>query len=221
MPTFRHERDVIRLKPGAVVAGIDEAGRGPLAGPVTAAAVILDQKKLPRGLQRGLDDSKRLSRPVREELFGMLHACGAARIGCASASVDEIERINILQATFLAMRRALEALNCAVDHALIDGSRAPPLPCSVTTVIGGDGHSLSIAAASIVAKVTRDRLMMTLAAEFPAYGWHANMGYGTADHFAALKAHGVTPHHRRSFAPVRMLLEPEVFREEIRSEVSA
>lgn len=221
MPTFRHERDVIKLKPGAIVAGIDEAGRGPLAGPVTAAAVILDQEKLPRRLRRSLDDSKQLTHEVREELFAELHTCGAAAIGCANASVEEIDRINILQATFLAMRRALEALNCAVDHALVDGNRPPPLPCAVTTVIGGDGQSLSIAAASIVAKVTRDRLMLQLAAEFPAYCWHTNMGYGTPEHYAALTSYGVTRHHRRSFAPVRMILAPEVLLEEIKSEVPA
>lgn len=190
------------------VCGIDEAGRGPLAGPVVAAAVILDRDALPKSLVEGLNDSKQLTEKRREALFAELHACGAARIGVGEASVAEIDTHNILRATYMAMDRACHALGCAVDVALVDGNRAPPLSlgCAVRTVVGGDGLSLSIAAASIVAKVTRDRTMAALAAAFPAYGWERNAGYGTAEHRAAMREFGVTVHHRRSFAPVRELL---------------
>lgn len=192
-----------------VVCGIDEAGRGPLAGPVVAAAVILDRDRLPAALVDGLNDSKQLSRKKRDALFALLHDCGAAIIGVGQASVPEIDRINILRATHLAMDRACTALGCGVDVALVDGNQPPTLSlgCAVKTVVGGDGLSLSIAAASIVAKVTRDRLMAALAAAFPAYGWERNAGYGTAEHRAAMREFGVTVHHRRSFAPVRELVQ--------------
>lgn len=178
------------------VAGIDEAGRGPWAGPVVAAAVILDPRQVPAGL----NDSKKLSATRREALFGELMA--AARTGVGSAGTDEIDRLNILEATMLAMMRAFAALPVVPAHALIDGTRAPPLPCPSTTVVRGDARCLSIAAASIVAKVTRDRLMSDLARAYPGYGWERNAGYGTAEHRRALDQLGLTPHHRRSFAPV-------------------
>jgi ribonuclease HII len=200
MPTYRLE-----LAAGcSPVAGIDEAGRGPLAGPVVAAAVVLDFLALPRRLARRLDDSKLLEREEREELFGLIPTYAA--IGVGEASVDEIDSINILQASLLAMRRALEALPSAPAMALVDGNQLPALPCPAQAVIGGDGRSLSIAAASIIAKVTRDRLMNRLAEQHPGYGWETNVGYGTPEHLQALVRLGVTPHHRRSFRPVYELL---------------
>ena len=205
-PSFTFERAVLKRVPGATVAGIDEAGRGPLAGPVAAAAVILDQDKIPKGLCEGLDDSKKLSASRREELFAALHGCGAAVIGVGRADVHEIDSLNILNATYLAMARAVDALSCAVTVALVDGNRAPKLDCAVETIIKGDGKSFSIAAASIVAKVTRDRVMTDLAALHPGYGWDSNMGYGTQAHCDAILRLGVTEHHRRSFAPVREYL---------------
>ncbi|MGE5545803.1 MAG: ribonuclease HII [Solirubrobacterales bacterium] len=188
---------------GGVVAGIDEVGRGPLAGPVVAAAVVIDQARLPVRLAEELDDSKKLAKGRREALAALVH--DACAVGIGEASVAEIDRLNILKATFLAMERALAALGLPVDHALVDGNRPPPLACNVRCVVGGDGLSLSIAAASVVAKVHRDAIMASLAADFPGYGWHSNAGYGTADHLAALRRLGPCPHHRRSFAPVAQL----------------
>lgn len=189
---------------GGTVAGIDEAGRGPWAGPVVAAAVILPAE-LPQRLAERLDDSKKLSATVRTELFAALTNC--AEIGIGAASVAEIDRDNILAATFLAMRRAVAALPRMPEVALIDGSRLPPgLPCHGRAVVGGDGKSLSIAAASIVAKVTRDRAMAALGARYPAFGWERNAGYGTRQHQDGLLAAGVTRHHRRSFAPIAKML---------------
>jgi ribonuclease HII len=204
MPDFQLES----AHPG-IVCGIDEAGRGPLAGPVVAAAVILHRDRVPEALLSGLNDSKKLSAARREALLLTLEECGAAVIGVGQADVAEIDTHNILRATYMAMDRACSALGQSVDVALVDGNRAPPLSvgCAIQTVIGGDGLSLSIAAASIVAKVTRDRIMTALAADFPAYGWERNAGYGTAEHRSAMIEHGVTPHHRRSFAPVRALCE--------------
>jgi ribonuclease HII len=201
VPDFLLERTL----PGPV-AGIDEAGRGPLAGPVVAAAVILPSRGLPKALAQGLDDSKKLSPASRQELFALL--IRRAQIGIGSASVEEIDRLNILQATMLAMTRALARLPECPANALVDGNRAPALPCAVQTVVGGDGLSLSIAAASIVAKVTRDRLMTRLARRHPGFGWERNAGYGTAEHRAALIRIGPTWHHRRSFAPVSQLIHP-------------
>ena len=200
MPDFRIERSLQGL-----VAGIDESGRGPWAGPVLAAAVILDAKRLPRMLRYGLNDSKKLTAARRRELFEALEPY--ASIGVGQASVEEIDAINILQATMLAMRRALEKLGSCPDHAIVDGNYPPPLPCPVTCVVRGDSLSLSVAAASIVAKVTRDRMMTNLADAFPGYGWDHNFGYGTAEHHAALNAIGATRHHRRSFAPVLRVLQ--------------
>lgn len=185
---------------GGIVAGIDEVGRGPLAGPVVAAAVILHRDRLPARLLERLDDSKALSKRLREELAALLP--DVAVIGFGEASVDEIDAINILQATLLAMRRAHDALGRATDHALVDGNKPPRLTCPVRCIVKGDSLSLSIAAASVVAKVRRDRLMAELAEACPGYGWDRNAGYGTAEHLDALKRLGPTPHHRRSFAPV-------------------
>ena len=192
-----------------VVCGIDEAGRGSWAGPVTAAAVVFDRARVPPALGACLDDSKALSSRAREDAFAALHdaqARGVARFALGEASVAEIDALNILKATHLAMRRAVDALGAAPDWALVDGNQAPALPCRVRTVIGGDARALSIAAASILAKVTRDRLMAALAAQHPGFGWARNKGYGTAEHRAALAKWGPTPHHRRSFAPVAQYL---------------
>jgi ribonuclease HII len=192
---------------GGIVAGIDEVGRGPWAGPVVAAAVILDTTRLPDALAAAIDDSKKLSAPMREAIARELPVC--ARIAVAAATVDEIAAHNILGATFLAMRRAVARLGIVPDLALVDGNRLPELPCAARAVIGGDGVSLSIAAASIVAKVTRDRLMARLGNRYPGFGWERNAGYGTPEHRDALKRLGVTPHHRRSFAPIINMLSPD------------
>jgi ribonuclease HII len=180
-----------------VVAGVDEAGRGPWAGPVVAAAVILDRGNCPAGL----NDSKQLTEAARTRLHAAL--IGVATIGIGQASVAEIDALNIHWATMLAMARAVAALGCAVDHVLVDGNRLPKWRHAATAIVGGDGLSASIAAASIIAKVTRDRMMAALDAEHPGYGWARNKGYGTAVHARGLATLGVTPHHRRSFAPVR------------------
>jgi ribonuclease HII len=204
--SFKPERAILKRQPGAIIAGIDEAGRGPLAGPVVAAAVILPMEKLPRVLVRGLDDSKKLTPERREELYTAIVGCSAICYGVGRAEVDEIDTINILQATYRAMARAMEALSREVHIAIVDGNRAPPLSCAVETLIGGDGLSLSVAAASILAKVTRDRYMRALHLEHPGYGWDTNVGYGTDEHRTAILSIGLTPHHRRSFAPVQMAL---------------
>jgi ribonuclease HII len=197
-PDFRMERRL--LKRGVwPVAGVDEAGRGPLAGPVAAAAVILDPQRLPRGL----NDSKLLTPDARERLFEaiMAHALAVA-VGFASAA--EIDSINIRQATFRVMRRALAALAAAPAYVLIDGNDlAPGLYCKGETIVKGDGAVLSIAAASIVAKVARDRLMRRLCAVYPVYGFSRHVGYATEAHIAAIEAHGPCPFHRLSFRPFR------------------
>ena len=200
MPDLSHE--TAALKSGTHrIAGIDEVGRGPLAGPVLAAAVVLDPVNIPPGLR----DSKKLSRHRREVLFDAI--CASADWAVAQADVGEIDRINILNASLLAMRRALDGLARAADHALIDGNRLPDdLPCPATALIGGDDRCLSIAAASIVAKVSRDRIMAGLAVDFPGYGWERNAGYATREHLTALKSLGATPHHRVSFRPVHNIL---------------
>jgi ribonuclease HII len=190
-----------------VVCGVDEAGRGPWAGPVVAAAVVLDAERLSPDLAAGLDDSKKLKPARRAELLGMLRA--VARIGVGSASVEEIDASNILAATLLAMGRAVDALGRPVpDLALVDGNRPPRLVCPARTIVKGDALSLSIAAASIVAKQTRDAEMAELDRQFPGYGWAANAGYGTAQHKSALERLGPTPAHRKSFAPIRKMLSP-------------
>lgn len=200
MPDFSVESSL-----GGLVAGIDEAGRGPWAGPVVAAAVILEPSKMPAELIAGIDDSKKLRKPVREMLYNHIKA-GAAH-GVGQASVEEIDEINILQATMLAMRRAFENLPDEPKFAIVDGNRDPRLGVSTRCLIGGDASSLSIAAASILAKVTRDRIMEGLASEFPGYGWEKNAGYGTKRHQQGLAEYGVTPHHRRTFAPIAKLIK--------------
>lgn len=189
------------------VAGIDEAGRGPWAGPVVAAAVILPEDALAPDLLALLDDSKKLTEKRRDRLFDAFLGNDAVSIGVGMASVDEIDSLNILNATFLAMRRAAENLPQPPAHALVDGNRLPHgLACSAETVVKGDGRCCSIAAASVIAKVFRDRLMRELAESYPGYGWRRNAGYGTAEHRAAIEKHGITPHHRKSFSPVAAII---------------
>ena len=170
------------------------------------AAALVFPDGVPRRLRPLIDDSKKLSAQARAEAAAALFACPAVEIGIGAASVAEIHRLNILHAAMLAMRRAVLRLRVLPDLALIDGNRAPDLPCPARCCIGGDAASLSIAAASIVAKVTRDRAMARLAARYPGYGWQENAGYGTAAHRAALLRHGPTPHHRARFGTVRMLM---------------
>ena len=184
----------------ALVCGVDEVGRGPLAGPVVAAAAILPHDGLPAWLVEAIDDSKAVKRALREDLAPAL--CEHAWIALGAASVAEIDTMNILRASHLAMERAIAGLGIPPDLALVDGNLLPALPCRGQAVVKGDARCLSIAAASIVAKVARDREMAALALEFPGYGWERNAGYGTAEHRAALARLGPTPHHRRSFAPV-------------------
>jgi ribonuclease HII len=204
MPSFRLEIDV-GGKDGRV-AGIDEVGRGPWAGPVVAAACVLERRKLPKDLRDRIDDSKALTPKRREavaaELIARARAGQGIFISIAAASVAEIDRMNILRATECAMKRAVDRLPFTPDHVLVDGNRAPDFGCPVKAVVGGDHRSLSIAAASIVAKVARDRLMTRLAPFYPAFGWEKNVGYGTEFHADALARVGPTVHHRRSFAPV-------------------
>ncbi len=190
-----------------LIAGVDEAGRGPWAGPVVAGAVILNVDNLPRQLLEGLDDSKKLRPRKREELFALLPDCAAIGVGLAETS--EIDEINILQASFRAMERALAGLKSRPDYVLVDGDKLPALPYAAEFVVKGDSRSLSIAAASIVAKVTRDRIMAGLADQFPGYGWERNAGYGTEEHKTALTCWGVTDEHRKSYAPIRKILSPD------------
>lgn len=200
-PDFQHETEALRA--GALrVVGVDEVGRGPLAGPVTACAVRLVPGRIPEGL----GDSKTLTAARREALFDEIMAL--AEVSVAHASVEEIDRLNILRASHLAMERAVAGLRA--DHALIDGNLIPRgLACPATAIVKGDARCLSIAAASIVAKVTRDRIMVDLAQQHPGYGWEANAGYPTAAHLEALRTLGVTPLHRRSFRPVHNILYQE------------
>ncbi len=185
----------------SVVVGVDEVGRGPLAGPVTAAAVRLDPARIPPGL----NDSKALTAARREALFAAI--MDMAEVSVAHASVDEIDSLNILRASHLAMERAVTGLVTNADHALIDGNMIPrALSCSAEAVVKGDARCLSIAAASIIAKVTRDRIMVDLAQQHPGYGWEVNAGYPTPAHLRALLDFGITPHHRRSFKPVHNIL---------------
>ncbi|HEX3673416.1 MAG TPA: ribonuclease HII [Rhizomicrobium sp.] len=203
MPHYIYESRVLKTLEGPI-AGVDEAGRGPLAGPVVAAAVILDRKRIPKGL----NDSKQLSAETREELFILIMERAVA-VGVGEASVDEIDLVNIRQATHLAMARAVRAMALAPTFALVDGNDAPALPCRCDTIVDGDAKSVSIAAASIVAKVTRDRMMRALHYEHPQYGWFNNKGYGTPEHYAGLEKHGPCLHHRRSFAPIHNILYPQ------------
>ncbi|MBK1870405.1 ribonuclease HII [Taklimakanibacter albus] len=200
LPNFDFEREAL-TRGFARVAGIDEAGRGPWAGPVVAAAVILDPDDLPDGL----NDSKKLTHARRAELHDIILA--KAEVGIGIVDVAVIDRDNILQATYAAMIQAVAALASAPLFALVDGNRAPKLACPVETVIEGDGKCLSIAAASIIAKVTRDRMMVDLDQQYPGYGFAKHKGYGTAEHQEALARLGPTTHHRRSFEPIRVLFE--------------
>ena len=196
-PDFTIELEAMR-QGVELVCGIDEAGRGPWAGPVVAAAVVLDARSIPAGL----NDSKKLTEAQREALFEPLMR--TARIGVGIAHVEQIDRDNILQATLWAMSEALSQID-GVALALVDGNRAPALSCKVQTIVEGDGKSLSIAAASIIAKVTRDRIMIGHDAAYPEYGFARHKGYGTVFHQQALMRHGPTPLHRKSFAPVAAL----------------
>lgn len=202
MPDFIREQQLLNTNgPAYRVAGVDEVGRGPWAGPVTACAVILNPENIPTEL----DDSKKMSPQKRKDLYHVI--CANAEVSVAHVSVEEIDRINILQAALLAMRQAIAGLKHPADFALIDGNKVPGgLSCSAEAIVKGDARCLSIAAASIVAKVTRDTLMVALSQQFPGYGWETNAGYGTKFHQNALKALGVTPHHRRSFKPVHNIL---------------
>ncbi len=206
MPDFELEDSI-----GKLCVGIDEAGRGPWAGPVAAGAVVILDRNLNPELLAGLDDSKKLSSKKREKLYNLLsdeEKSGKVSIGIGLASAQEIDELNILQATFLAMKRAVENLKVKPELALVDGNQKPKnLPCNVQTVVKGDGKSMSIAAASIVAKVYRDRLMTALAEKYPYYGFEKNAGYGTALHIQGLKEHGATPEHRFSYRPVREIAE--------------
>ena len=191
MPSLKHEKLCL-----APVAGVDEAGRGPLAGPVVAAAVILPA----RGIPRGINDSKQLSAAERHRLHDRLKDCAIIGIGIVEA--DEIDRLNIYWATMKAMELAVAALGCAPGHVLVDGNRLPRWGHAATAIVKGDAISLSIAAASIIAKHTRDTIMIAHAESHPLYGWHSNKGYGAPDHLRALREHGPCALHRRSFAPV-------------------
>ncbi|MCZ8173899.1 MAG: ribonuclease HII [Burkholderiaceae bacterium] len=199
--SFRFEQLGLGWDAPGLIAGVDEAGRGPLAGPVVAAAVILDE------LQpiRGLADSKALTALKRERLFDEIRA-RALCCSVAQASVDEIDRLNILQATMLAMRRAIDGLRLTPHRVVVDGNRVPVLPMPVAAVVKGDAKVAAISAASILAKVTRDRLCVELHARFPNYGFDGHKGYPTPEHLAALREHGPCPEHRRSYAPVRACL---------------
>jgi ribonuclease HII len=199
-PDFNFERDAY-ARGFSRVAGVDEVGRGPLAGPVTAAAVVLDPARIPDGL----NDSKKLGKKARERLYEEIMQ--VADVSIAHASVAEIEELNILRASHLAMVRALDGLKQPADFALIDGNMLPrDLRIKALTVIKGDARSQSISAASIMAKICRDCVMLSLAQQHPGYGWETNMGYGSKRHIEALQNIGVTPHHRRLFKPVHNML---------------
>ncbi|HGG64967.1 MAG TPA: ribonuclease HII [Rhodobacteraceae bacterium] len=200
VPDFEFEQAAIDVG-HTLIAGVDEVGRGPLCGPVTAAAVILDPQNIPAGL----NDSKKLTVKRREALYDLLLEC--ATVSVAHATVAEIDELNILHASHLAMERAVAGLPKTPDHVLIDGNLIPKgLTISAQAVVKGDGKSLSIAAASIMAKTVRDRIMVDLAQQYPGYGWEKNAGYPTAVHLESLQKLGVTPHHRRSFKPVYKML---------------
>jgi ribonuclease HII len=195
------ERD-LRTEHGPLIAGVDEVGRGPLAGPVVACAVVMPPE---RRAMSGINDSKQLSAKQREKVVGKILA-NAIGIGIGAASVREIDRFNILQASVLAMRRALRRLPVTPNHVVVDGRSLRTLEVTHTAVIHGDARCYSIACASIVAKITRDRVMRALASRYPVYRWEENVGYSTAFHLRGIAEHGITPHHRRSFLPCRQLM---------------
>ena len=198
-PTDRFEKRA-RRKGARLIAGVDEAGRGPLAGPVVVAAVLFEAR-----IPKGLDDSKKLTAPERERLYDLI--LERALVSVVVASRARVDRMNILRASLWGMSRAVAGLPVRPDHVLVDGNMLPPrLPCPAEAIVGGDALSVSIAAASIVAKVTRDRLMIAVGHAFPDYGFGEHKGYSTPGHFEALDAHGPCIHHRRSFAPIRVAL---------------
>ncbi len=201
-PDFAYENAV-----DGPCCGLDEVGRAPLAGPVVAACVFVPEEKYDAPLWREVNDSKLVPADKRRELAAeiKIHSCWAV----GEASVEEVEALNIVQASFLAMRRAFDECfkSSSRPTALVDGNLAPKLPCPVQTIVKGDQKSVSIAAASIIAKVYRDELMVKLAAEHPHYGWERNAGYPTPEHMEAIMRHGITPHHRKTFAPVRNFIE--------------
>ena len=206
VPDFNIEKS---LGLNGLIAGFDEAGRGPWCGPVVAACVCWPDLQIPEELAGVINDSKKLTAKKREALYPKIISSNAI-VGVGQASAEEIDEMNILQASFLAMHRALDDVRAKGYYpvfGLIDGNRLPKWDIPCQAVIGGDGKSLSIGAASIVAKVVRDRLMADLAKEFPAYGWERNAGYGTAEHIRALQEYGPTIHHRKSYAPIKKILE--------------
>lgn len=205
MPDFEIEKTL-----NGLIAGVDEAGRGPWAGPVVAGAVVILDRHLDAFLLNGLNDSKKLSAKKREQLYEKLFEAqdkGLLKIGIGEASAEEIDQMNILQATFEAMRRAVAALGIQPDTAIIDGNQTPKnFPCPCQTVVKGDGRSYSIAAASIAAKVYRDRLMTELAAKYPYYGFEKNAGYGTKAHIEGLQKYGIIAEHRKSYRPIQEII---------------
>ena len=198
MPDNLNERDIGWNK--KLIAGIDEAGRGPWAGPVVSAAVILNEKNIPDGL----NDSKKLSEKKRLSLYSSIY--NFHFVGVGISSIEEIDSMNVLQATFLSMKRAVEDLNPQPEYILVDGNLDPGLNFKTKCIIKGDSISISIAAASVIAKVTRDNLMLKLDKEFPNYNWKKNKGYGTAEHRNALELHGPCKYHRKSFSPINKML---------------
>jgi len=190
-----------------IVCGIDEVGRGSWAGPVVAAAVVIQRDKIPKKLLREINDSKKLTSKKREYLFSRIQEF--SHVSIAESSVAEIDEFNILQASLRAMAKAFKGLGIKPAVALVDGNQKPKLPCTIQTIVSGDSRSLSIAAASIVAKHYRDTLMIRMADEFPHYGWESNAGYGTEHHIKAIEIHGVTVHHRRSFSSISKQLVKE------------
>ncbi len=209
---FAYERELL-AQGCTLIAGVDEAGRGPLAGPVVAAAVVFTTEHITLGLRgewKALNDSKQLTEKQRERFYELITAEAGIQYSVAIVDVSTIDRINILQATHHAMNEALAKLSCKVQHVLVDGLKVKSLRWPQTPIVKGDSLSYSIAAASVLAKVTRDRLMHAYDVEFPGYGFASHKGYGTEQHLAALAQQGPCPIHRRSFAPVRME-QPELF----------
>ncbi|KKJ77747.1 ribonuclease HII [Kiloniella litopenaei] len=212
MPDFSREQELDQELGinNAIIVGLDEVGRGPWAGPVVAGAAWLDRKKIPQDLITKLDDSKKLSVKKREDINDQLYdlqQSGIIKLALGEASCEEIDELNILQASMLAMQRAVSNLPLTPQAILVDGNKIPKLPYPAKAVIKGDSISLSIAAASVIAKVNRDHQMFELSIQYPGYGWEKNQGYGTAQHKAALLDLGVTPAHRRTFRPIRERLE--------------